>query len=456
MMRRSNLHLRLVLTALLPLLLAVLAAWLIAAFTFARMLEQRVSDQLADAAEVLADTGLPYTPEVLQRVADLQRADIALLDRQGTIVTRTRGELSAAVAVPARGLLASHPETGATLRLDALGQPVVLVLRPLAAQRDARAAAILFVASLRDARTAAWRAAVGVGIALLAAGTLLVALQYLLVRSITRPISRLADMARSIAAGSRDLPPAPAPHGELQELATALNELATKLGAYEAELAERSRLTALGEMSARIAHEIRNPLTGLKLHLQLLGERAGGQDAATVRRLLDEVGRLELIVASSLSLTRPNPAQLREDDPQATLEEVLQLMEPSLRHRHIRLERRYGDPPHMLLDRDRLKQALLNLLVNAADALPDGGTIRASTAADVMRSVVTLAIEDSGPGLQAGRGSAAVSGKPFGLGLGLRVCREIVAEHGGELRLGHSAALGGASAIIELPLRAGS
>jgi len=454
-MRRSNLHLRLVLSALLPLLLAMLAAWLIAAFTFARMLEQRVTDQLTDAAEILADTGLPYTPEILQRVADLQRADIALLDRDGAVVLRTRGELSVAAAARAQELLTSRPDTGATLRLDADGQPVVLVLRPLAAQRDARAAAILFVASLHDARTAAWRAAIGMGLALLAAGILLVALQYLLVRSITQPISRLAGMARNIAAGSRDVPPTPAPHGELQELATALNELATKLGAYESALAERSRLAALGEMSARIAHEIRNPLTGLKLHLQLLGERVGGEEAATVRRLLDEVGRLELIVGSSLSLNRPQPVQLHEDDPQAALEEVLHLMEPSLRHRHIRLERRYGDPPRTLLDRDRLKQALLNLLVNAADALPDGGTIRASTASDATRGVVTLGIEDSGPGLPAAASPAAASAKPFGLGLGLRMCREIVAEHGGELHLGSSTALGGARAVIELPLRAG-
>lgn len=453
-MRRSNLHLRLVLSALLPLLLAMLAAWLIAAITFARMLEQRVTDQLADAAGILADTGLPYTPAVLQRVADLQRADVALLDPEGALVLRTRGDLAVAVAPRARELLASHPERGATLRLDALGQPVVLVLRPLAERRDARAAAILFVASLRDARTAAWRAAVGMGLALLAAGLLLVTLQYLLVRSITQPISRLAEMARRIAAGSRDVQAAPAPHGELQELATALNELATKLGAYEAELAERSRLAALGELSARIAHEVRNPLTGLKLHLQLLGERATGPDASTVRRLLDEVARLELMVATSLGMTRPHPVQLCQDDPQATLEEVLQLMEPSLRHRQIRLERRYGDPPHVLLDRDRLKQALLNLLVNAADALPDGGTIRASTSSDADRGVVTLGIEDSGPGLAPGPRQASGSDKPFGLGLGLRMCREIVAEHGGNLCLDGSEALGGARAIIELPLRA--
>ena len=67
-------------------------------------------------------------------------------------------------------------------------------------------------------------------------------------------------------------------------------------------------------MSARIAHEIRNPLTGLKLHLQMLDERATPADRPTLRRLLDEVGRLELIVASSLSMTRTQPVVLHEAD----------------------------------------------------------------------------------------------------------------------------------------------
>ncbi|MCM2312766.1 MAG: ATP-binding protein [Steroidobacteraceae bacterium] len=450
-MHRNNLHLRLVLAALLPLLIAMVAAWAIAALTFARTLEQRVADQLADAADTLAETGLPYTPEVLQRVADLQGARIALLDRRGAMVTRTAGDIPAGVVSAASDMLDRNATTGGMRRLDVAGEPVVVVARPVATQRDARASAILLVGSLRDARTAASRAALGMGLAVLAAGVLLVTLQYLLMRSITQPMSRLATMARDIAAGRRDVRAAPVALGELQSLATALNDLTTKLGAYESELAERSRLAALGEMSARIAHEIRNPLTGLKLHLQMLGERTRDEDAATVQRLLDEVKRLELIVASSLSLTRTQPAQLRADDANLALEEVLQLMEPSLRHHRIVLERDLAPLPATRIDRDRLKQALLNLVVNAADALPDGGTIAARSVHYPVHQRVALSIEDSGPGLPPEPLDPATSSKPFGLGLGLRVCREIVAEHDGTLELGRSASLGGARVTISLP-----
>jgi len=309
--------------------------------------------------------------------------------------------------------------------------------------------------SLRDARSAARRAALGVGLAVLVAGALLFALQYLLVRGVTEPVRRLVAMADGIAAGRRDVRAEPGAGGELAALATSLNEMTARLESYEAELADRSRLAALGELSARIAHEIRNPLTGLKLHLQLLAEGASDAQAATVTRLLDEVGRLELIVASSLALGGGQRAAPQPGDLVAVVEEVLQLMEPSLRHRHIDVMRQLAALPPVTMDRDRLKQALLNLIANAADALPAGGTIAVTAAHDDTGRTLRVSVEDSGAGFPpehlAGSANGAGSHKPFGLGLGLRLCREIAAEHGGRLELGRSDALGGACATIELP-----
>jgi len=455
----DSFRIRLTLAALLPLLLAMLAAWGIATLVFSRTLEQRVADQLTSAAGTLSGKGLPYTSEVLQRVADLQQAAITLVDSGGAIVASTDGTLSSMIAPRIESMLAVAANGPGAQRIDVDGQPLLVVARPIPPRSNPRASQLLITASLKDARDAARRAALGMGLAVLAAGALLIALQYYLVRGITQPISRLVSMANEIAAGRRDVRAAPAPHGELQALATALNDMTAKLASYESELADRSRLAALGEMSARIAHEIRNPLTGLKLHLQLLDERASPADKSTVRRLLDEVGRLELIVASSLSLTRPQPATLREGDINAAMDEVLHLMEPSLRHRHIELRRDFAQVTPTLFDRDRIKQAVLNLVVNASDALPSGGSVLATSRHDAARGIVTISIEDSGPGIDPRLGDPAAnaalgSSKPFGLGLGLKVCREIVAEHDGRLDLGRSETLGGGRATIELPARA--
>jgi signal transduction histidine kinase len=429
---RGSLRSRLTLAALLPLLLAMTAAWGVATFVFTRTLEQRVEQQIENTAGVLTGSALPFTPDLLQRVADLQQVEIALLDADGRVVSRTHG--------------------------DSASAPVVAVVRPVADGSDPHAAAVMVTASLRDARDAAQRAAFGMGLAVIAAGALLVVLQYVLLRGITRPVSRLVNVAHEIAGGRRDVRADAGRHDELQALATALNDMTDKLAKYESELAERSRLAALGEMSARIAHEIRNPLTGLKLHLELLDERVPAPEKPTVRRLLDEVARLELIVASSLSLTRPAQATRRDTDLNEAVDEVLQLMEPSLRHRQIELRRDFGALPVLGIDRDRMKQAVLNLVVNAADALPQGGTLVARTQHDASAGTITVSIEDSGPGIdpRLADPSTPVTGssKPFGLGLGLRVCREIVAEHDGRLELDRSEALGGARAAIELPARA--
>jgi signal transduction histidine kinase len=446
------------LAALLPLLAAMCAAWTIATLIFTRTLEQRVADQLVDTADVLTRTGLPFTKDLLQRVADLQQSEIALLDASGSILTSTTGSLASRVAPRITSPATTNVGNESARRFDVQGEPAMTVARAIPRGNDPRAVTLLITASLKDARDAARRAALGMGFAVLAAGALLIALQYYLVRSITQPISRLVSMANEIAAGRRDVRAAPAPHGELQALGTALNDMTAKLASYESELADRSRLAALGEMSARIAHEIRNPLTGLKLHLQLLDERATSADKPTVRRLLDEVGRLELIVASSLSLTRPQAVNLREGDINAAVDEVLHLMEPSLRHRGIELRRGFSQVPPTMFDRDRIKQAVLNLVVNASDALPGGGSVLASSRHDQARGIVAISIEDSGPGIdpQLGDPAHAVPGssKPFGLGLGLKVCREIVAEHDGTLDLGRSESLGGGRATIELPARA--
>jgi signal transduction histidine kinase len=447
----DSLRTRFLLAAFLPLLLAMAAAWAIATVVFSHTLQQRVADQLSDAADVLTSSGLPYTPEVLRRVADLQQAGIKFFDERGNEVMSSPGPLPAVVMAQLHVLATA----GTPVRLDLAGEPLVVVSRPLSSAATGQSATVVLAGSLRDARDAARRAALGVGLAVLMAGALLFALQYLLVRGVTEPLRRLVAMADGIAAGRRDVRAEPDGGGELSALATSLNEMTARLKSYEAELAERSRLAALGELSARIAHEIRNPLTGLKLHLQLLAEGATEAQAATVTRLLDEVGRLELIVASSLALGGGRRAAPLPCDLVAIVEEVLQLMEPSLRHRHIDVTQQLAALPPVTMDRDRLKQALLNLIANAADALPGGGTITVSTACDDERRTAHVCVEDSGPGFPPARlandANDKGSGKPFGLGLGLRLCREIAAEHGGRLELGRSDALGGARATIELP-----
>jgi signal transduction histidine kinase len=231
-----------------------------------------------------------------------------------------------------------------------------------------------------------------------------------------------------------------------------------RLAEYESRLASRSRLAALGDMSARLAHEIRNPLTGIKLHLQLLAERAAPRELPRLQQLLAEVQRLELLVSSTLMLGAEQPLALAPVDLAELVADVLDLMQPSLEHRGIAVWRAQAALPPVPADRARVRQALLNLVVNAADAMPHGGRLQVSTEIDDAAQRALVAVEDSGPGvsdeLRARLESGPRSTKPFGLGLGLVVCRDVASAHGGELRTERSTALGGARFVIALPSQA--
>ena len=304
-----SLYWRLTLALLGPLLLAMLAAWAIGVGIVTQALEQRVERQSRNAATVLAAWGLPYTPELLRRLASLQQADFVLLDRDGRVALSTSPDVDAALAALPERRTVRPGGTGDSFRL-ADPVPSVAVYQPISASHDPRYSALVAVTSLEDATTAARRAALWLGLAMLTAAALLAALLLSLVRSITRPLSELSALADRIATGERsERVHLPRPD-EIGALAESLNSMMARLAEYESRLASRSRLAALGDMSARLAHEIRNPLTGIKLHLQLLAERAAPRELPRLQQLLGEVQRLELLVSPTLMLGAEQPLAL--------------------------------------------------------------------------------------------------------------------------------------------------
>jgi len=453
----SSLFVRLSLALLVPLLLAMLVAWAIGVGVVTRALEQRVEGQSRNAATVLAAWGLPYTPELLRRLAALQQADFALLDHEGRVVVSTSDTTAAALAAPLADFLAAPGTDRGTFRLES---PVrsIAVYQAIEATREPRYSALVAVAPLGDAASAAARAAWWLGLAMLAATAVLGVVLLMLVRNITRPLAQLSDFADRIAAGERERRLELSRADEIGALGESLNTMMLRLGGYESRLASRSRMAALGEMSARLAHEIRNPLTGLKLHLQLLAERIDARERGRVAQLLTEVQRLEFLVSSTLLLGRGQPLDAAPTPIGPLVAEVLDLMGPSLAHLGIRAESRADERLQASVDRGRLRQALLNLVVNAADAMPQGGRLLIGADYDAAASRLQIVVEDSGPGVtdetRARLLDTPVSTKPFGLGLGLTICRDVAAAHGGELLIERSAELGGARFAITIPLSA--
>lgn len=431
------------------LLVAMLVAWAISLYLLTSAMDRRLDAQLDNATAILAEGEFPFSADLIRRLDRIIEARIVLLDEAGDIGLSTGDEsINTALGAVSDHLGDLRGSNVSFVTVVAEDVPWRTAFRRLQLSRDERYRYVAAAASLRETRKVAKDSALFLAVAMLLAAAVLAWVGSLLTRSITRPITELVEIADRIAEGDRDVAASINESNEIGVLGRALTEMAGKLGEYEHELAKQSRLSGLGDLAARMAHEVRNPLTAIKMQLQLLEERSGGADGDRIRTVLEEMRRLELIVESNLTLAGPLHLETRPTQPEILVNEVLDLLRPALRHRGITLNSELQALPAASLDPDRMKQVLLNLINNAADELPQGGTIRVS--GGVVAGNLDLCIEDSGPGIDEAR-AGEPSTKPFSLGLGLTISREIIECHGGELLTGRSADLGGASFTIRLP-----
>jgi len=397
--RPGSIYVRLIMPLGLTLLVAMIAAWAIAVHLLTDTIDRRLDDQLNHATAMLADGEFPFSPDLIARLDRLIEARIALLDASGEIALSTaHGPANEALHTLVNNISDRRDEPVSLLTAEAGGSTWRIAVRPLTRARDDRFAYVAAAASLDESRQAARDAA-----KLLAAAMLLVTV------------------------------------------------LLAWVGHYFTDLTRQSRLAGLGDLASRVAHEIRNPLTTLKMQLQLLEENASPDDAIRIGKLLNEIRRMDMIVESSLTLGAPMTLQRDKVQPDELITDLTELLRPALDHRGIELQIEPQCPAEIDADQNRLRQALLNLINNAADELNDGGIIRVSTAVAPTKDAIEFSVEDSGPGLKE-TADDKENKKPFGLGLGLSICREIVEQHGGELIAASSTSLGGARFTIRLPV----
>lgn len=212
--------------------------------------------------------------------------------------------------------------------------------------------------------------------------------------------------------------------------AYALRAIQRRLDAIRAADERARHLAALGEMSAVVAHEIRNPLAGLKGSAQLLVEALPEDQArnrARAERVVREALRIESLTADLLSLVRSREVLRQRCSPAELLQDAAASVDPG----RVRIED--GAPPTWSLDPDRMLQALRNLMENALHASPDGAVAQARVADGALE----ITVRDFGPGVPADQRErifeAFTTGRAQGTGLGLAVTRRIVELHGGRI-----------------------
>ena len=227
--------------------------------------------------------------------------------------------------------------------------------------------------------------------------------------------------------------------------------LTDELEAKNNELARKNRLADLGQMASHVAHEVRNGLVPMKLYLSLLRRRS--EDQGTLE-LVDKTRAgctaLETVVTDLLQFTSHREPQWSDFDLHELSEELCDALAPQFEAQRIHVELDFPRETRVTADREMIRRALLNLLLNALDVLPQGGHLQVSGAVTPLGYELTIA--DSGPGLPSDVlphvFEPFFTTKKSGTGLGLAIVERIAEVHGGEVRAANGPACGAAFTII--------
>jgi signal transduction histidine kinase len=280
-----------------------------------------------------------------------------------------------------------------------------------------------------------------------------VAVSALLAERFVRPITALAQGVREIADGRLDARIRVNTDDEFGDLARSINTMAQKLEVHMAEittahgevlqaekqLAQSEKLAAIGQLAAGLAHEIYNPLNVISGFAEFLLQKTGVADLrrAGLEDIVRESARCQRLVAQLLNFAKPKEVEKVACDMNELVRDTLVLVESQFKAQGIALKKSLAeDLPAVEIDRDQLKQVLLNLLINACQAMPQGGVL--SVATRLAAHGVETSVADDGPGIreQDMRNifDPFFTTKPTGTGLGLALSYAIAERHGGALR----------------------
>jgi signal transduction histidine kinase len=296
---------------------------------------------------------------------------------------------------------------------------------------------------------------------LVAVGPLVSAfLGFIFISGLTRPVKVLLESTRKLKGGDLD-------HrveklrDEFGELADAFNDMAGSLKEQMLKMQRTEQLVVVGELAAGLAHEIKNPLAGIKVAMQVLSEEAGlsEEDRGVVKKVSQEVVRLESLMKNFLNFAKPAKPQLAELNVNNLLNTILAFYVKSKpaspdRPSMFTITKDLQILPGTLADPMQLQQVFLNLVLNAVDAMPNGGKLHVGTFFEKGLDLIHVEIADTGKGISKEHADMIFqpffTTKPKGTGLGLAISKQLIEQHGGSITVAANPS-GGTVFRIQLP-----
>jgi two-component system NtrC family sensor kinase len=285
-------------------------------------------------------------------------------------------------------------------------------------------------------------------------------------RAVYRPVRELAEGTTRVAAGDFNHTIPSRSEDELGQLAKSFNIMTQRLKEIQYQLLQSEKLASIGKLSATIAHEINNPLNGILTYTKLIERKiAGGtlkkDEIPKFRSYLAimerETERCGTIVRNLLDFARQREPSLKADvDITEVLEEALSLLANQIALQEITLQKRYDQLPPIMADPTQLRQVFLNIILNACEAMHDGGILTVTTAfSNKRKKAVRVEIADTGVGIDDKDlpkiFDPFFTSKEKGTGLGLSVVYGIINSHHGTIQV-KSTVGEGTTVIIKLPV----
>ena len=306
-------------------------------------------------------------------------------------------------------------------------------------------------------------------------------------RAIVHPIKKLADATDAIAKGNFDKQLKVNRRDEIGRLTVAFNRMAQQLRSYYANLENRiistreeldkvsdelkksrealarsEKLVALGQVSAGMAHEIRTPLTSIKLFVQSLETELPSDDETLedFSIIKGEIGRMEEIIKRFLDFARPVEPKFENVSINQILSNAISLVKIRIKNEKVVIETEYDENwPSIDGDRKQLEQVFLNMLINSIEAMPDGGKITVATntisLSNENKKLLKITIADTGcgikPALRRYIFDPFFTTKDSGTGMGLAIAFTVIEQHGGLIEV-ESEPGEGATFMVYLPL----
>ncbi len=299
-----------------------------------------------------------------------------------------------------------------------------------------------------------------IGITVIMAVIQFIALTFLLQRWLVRPIIMLNNATRTISEGNLDTRIDLTSKDEWGQLSTAIESMTSSLKVSQQRLRAQERFAALGEIAAYSAHNIRNPLAGIRAATQVMLNELGESEAdarQSLKEIMNTIDRIDIWLKRLLEFSRPLEIEYDPTDINLLVKETLKLAAQPFEDKNVKLQWRLAASlPAATIDPVLVEQALTAVAANAYEAISDNGTIIIETALKEDMESISISISDNGKGvpdhIQAKLFRAFMTGKEGGTGLGLAQAKKIVDMHGGEISL-ESLPGEGTTVSIRLPVK---